>query len=159
MASPTFDNILHADPGIQPSQSHASRNRTPTQPQHHPQPLPLPLPPPPPQQNQPPSATYDPASLTHYRRPSSSAASPAASGSSQAFSTPATSPAATLATSAANPAAQSTGHATNASLYQCAHCLKKYSRPEHLQRHIASHTLGKRFVCEVGLYFHPCSYL
>ncbi|KAK4230534.1 putative transcription factor [Podospora fimiseda] len=35
------------------------------------------------------------------------------------------------------------------SLYQCAHCLKRYSRPEHLQRHIASHTLGKRFSCDI----------
>ncbi|KAK4181650.1 putative transcription factor [Triangularia setosa] len=36
-----------------------------------------------------------------------------------------------------------------ASLYQCAHCLRRYSRPEHLQRHIATHTLGKRFVCDI----------
>ncbi|KAK3300346.1 uncharacterized protein B0H64DRAFT_13118 [Chaetomium fimeti] len=35
------------------------------------------------------------------------------------------------------------------SLYQCADCLRRYSRPEHLQRHIASHTLGKRFTCDV----------
>ncbi|KAK4168553.1 zinc finger protein klf1 [Cladorrhinum sp. PSN259] len=35
------------------------------------------------------------------------------------------------------------------SLYQCGHCLKRYSRPEHLQRHIATHTLGKRFICEL----------
>ncbi|KAK4672909.1 hypothetical protein QC763_107150 [Podospora pseudopauciseta] len=35
------------------------------------------------------------------------------------------------------------------SLYQCAHCLRRYSRPEHLQRHIATHTLGKRFVCDI----------
>ncbi|KAK4186449.1 C6 transcription factor RegA [Podospora australis] len=34
------------------------------------------------------------------------------------------------------------------SLYQCAHCLRRYSRPEHLQRHIATHTLGKRFTCD-----------
>ncbi|KAL2165197.1 hypothetical protein VTH06DRAFT_493 [Thermothelomyces fergusii] len=34
-------------------------------------------------------------------------------------------------------------------LYQCADCLRRYSRPEHLQRHIASHTLGKRFTCDV----------
>ncbi|KAH6650792.1 hypothetical protein F5144DRAFT_60546 [Chaetomium tenue] len=34
-------------------------------------------------------------------------------------------------------------------LYQCAECLRRYSRPEHLQRHIASHTLGKRFTCDV----------
>ncbi|KAJ9157752.1 C6 transcription factor [Pleurostoma richardsiae] len=41
------------------------------------------------------------------------------------------------------------GHASNTSLYQCADCLRRYSRPEHLQRHIATHTLGKRFLCDV----------
>ncbi|KAK3983920.1 zinc finger protein klf1 [Cladorrhinum sp. PSN332] len=40
-------------------------------------------------------------------------------------------------------------HQRSQSLYQCAHCLKRYSRPEHLQRHIATHTLGKRFTCDV----------
>ncbi|KAL1844644.1 hypothetical protein VTK73DRAFT_2104 [Phialemonium thermophilum] len=43
------------------------------------------------------------------------------------------------------------GHSTTQSLYQCADCLRRYSRPEHLQRHIATHTLGKRFVCDVDL--------
>lgn len=85
---------------------------------------------------------------------SSSAVSPSASSTSNAFTTPATSPAAHLAppsyaASNTGAAAQSSGHETNSSLYQCAHCLKKYSRPEHLQRHISSHTLGKRFVCDV----------
>lgn len=42
-------------------------------------------------------------------------------------------------------------HASNASLYQCADCLRRYSRPEHLQRHIATHTLGKRFLCDVRI--------
>ncbi|KAK4158487.1 zinc finger protein klf1 [Chaetomidium leptoderma] len=40
-------------------------------------------------------------------------------------------------------------HNKTQSLYQCADCLRRYSRPEHLQRHIASHTLGKRFTCEI----------
>ncbi|KAK4199140.1 putative transcription factor [Triangularia verruculosa] len=40
-------------------------------------------------------------------------------------------------------------HDKTLSLYQCAHCLRRYSRPEHLQRHIATHTLGKRFVCDI----------
>ncbi|KAK3394128.1 hypothetical protein B0H63DRAFT_460102 [Podospora didyma] len=40
-------------------------------------------------------------------------------------------------------------HQNTQSLYQCADCLRRYSRPEHLQRHIATHTLGKRFACEV----------
>src|SRR4051812_45185936 len=30
-------------------------------------------------------------------------------------------------------------HQKPQSLYQCAHCLRRYSRPEHLQRHIATH--------------------
>ncbi|KAK3940047.1 hypothetical protein QBC46DRAFT_354455 [Diplogelasinospora grovesii] len=40
-------------------------------------------------------------------------------------------------------------HSSTQSLYQCADCLRRYSRPEHLQRHIATHTLGKRFTCEI----------
>lgn len=40
-------------------------------------------------------------------------------------------------------------HAATPSLYQCAHCQKRYSRPEHLARHIQTHTLGKRFACQV----------
>ncbi|KAI1639473.1 hypothetical protein F4809DRAFT_648556 [Biscogniauxia mediterranea] len=35
------------------------------------------------------------------------------------------------------------------SLYQCADCKRRYSRPEHLARHIQTHTLGKRFFCQV----------
>ncbi|KAM7223238.1 hypothetical protein V8F06_001451 [Rhypophila decipiens] len=42
-----------------------------------------------------------------------------------------------------------TGHDANKSLYQCADCLRRYSRPEHLQRHISTHTLGKRFTCDI----------
>ncbi|KAL0938789.1 C6 transcription factor [Colletotrichum truncatum] len=45
------------------------------------------------------------------------------------------------------PANQS--HAATASLYQCAHCQRRYSRPEHLARHIQTHTLGKRFACQI----------
>ncbi|KAI1128422.1 hypothetical protein F5Y10DRAFT_240667 [Nemania abortiva] len=40
-------------------------------------------------------------------------------------------------------------HQMTASLYQCADCKKRYSRPEHLARHIQTHTLGKRFACQV----------
>ncbi|KAK3310107.1 uncharacterized protein B0T15DRAFT_24611 [Chaetomium strumarium] len=40
-------------------------------------------------------------------------------------------------------------HSKTQSLYQCADCLRRYSRPEHLQRHIAAHTLGKRFTCDI----------
>lgn len=40
-------------------------------------------------------------------------------------------------------------NAPSSSLYQCADCQRRYSRPEHLARHIQTHTLGKRFSCDV----------
>lgn len=40
-------------------------------------------------------------------------------------------------------------HNGNTSLYQCADCQRRYSRPEHLARHIQTHTLGKRFFCDI----------
>jgi Fungal Zn(2)-Cys(6) binuclear cluster domain/Zinc finger, C2H2 type len=46
-----------------------------------------------------------------------------------------------------NPSQRS--HSSNTSLYQCADCQRRYSRPEHLARHIQTHTLGKRFACQV----------
>ncbi|KAI1368727.1 hypothetical protein F5Y08DRAFT_227730 [Xylaria arbuscula] len=48
---------------------------------------------------------------------------------------------------ALTPANQS--HLMTSSLYQCADCKRRYSRPEHLARHIQTHTLGKRFLCQV----------
>ncbi|KAK5624691.1 hypothetical protein RRF57_000407 [Xylaria bambusicola] len=48
---------------------------------------------------------------------------------------------------ALTPANQS--HLMTSSLYQCADCKRRYSRPEHLARHIQTHTLGKRFMCQV----------
>ncbi|KAH6690442.1 C6 transcription factor RegA [Plectosphaerella plurivora] len=50
-----------------------------------------------------------------------------------------------------DPSSQSGGTAatTGTGLYQCAHCQKRYSRPEHLARHIQTHTLGKRFICSI----------
>ncbi|KAI0974289.1 hypothetical protein F4678DRAFT_458255 [Xylaria arbuscula] len=48
---------------------------------------------------------------------------------------------------ALTPANQS--HLMTSSLYQCADCKRRYSRPEHLARHIQTHTLGKRFQCQV----------
>lgn len=50
---------------------------------------------------------------------------------------------------AATPVAADQSHSMTSSLYQCAHCMKRYSRPEHLARHIQTHTLGKRFFCQV----------
>jgi Fungal Zn(2)-Cys(6) binuclear cluster domain/Zinc finger, C2H2 type len=38
-------------------------------------------------------------------------------------------------------------HGVGAGLYQCADCQRRYSRPEHLARHVQTHTLGKRFSC------------
>ena len=34
-------------------------------------------------------------------------------------------------------------------LYACRDCGRSYSRPEHLVRHVQTHTLGRRFSCEV----------
>ncbi|CAF3466118.1 hypothetical protein SNK03_008191 [Fusarium graminearum] len=34
-------------------------------------------------------------------------------------------------------------------LYACGHCGRRYSRPEHLQRHVQTHTLGRRFACGI----------
>ncbi|KAM6526720.1 hypothetical protein FSOLCH5_002809 [Fusarium solani] len=38
---------------------------------------------------------------------------------------------------------------TGPSLYACGDCGRRYSRPEHLQRHVQTHTLGRRFACGV----------
>lgn len=48
--------------------------------------------------------------------------------------------------SPATPSAR--GH-TGASLYACGDCGRRYSRPEHLQRHVQTHTLGRRFACSI----------
>lgn len=48
--------------------------------------------------------------------------------------------------SPATPASK--GH-TGASLYACGDCGRRYSRPEHLQRHVQTHTLGRRFACSI----------
>lgn len=34
-------------------------------------------------------------------------------------------------------------------LYACRDCGRSYSRPEHLVRHVQTHTLGRRFTCEI----------
>ncbi|KAG8665827.1 hypothetical protein FPOAC1_010628 [Fusarium poae] len=47
-----------------------------------------------------------------------------------------------ITTSAPNP---EKGH----QLYVCGHCGRRYSRPEHLQRHVQTHTLGRRFACGI----------
>lgn len=39
-------------------------------------------------------------------------------------------------------------HAGN-NLYACRDCGRSYSRPEHLVRHVQTHTLGRRFICEI----------
>ncbi|KAF4505306.1 hypothetical protein G6O67_007270 [Ophiocordyceps sinensis] len=39
------------------------------------------------------------------------------------------------------------GHART--LYACRDCGRSYSRPEHLVRHVQTHTLGRRFTCEI----------
>ncbi|OAA78066.1 C6 and C2H2 transcription factor RegA-like protein [Akanthomyces lecanii RCEF 1005] len=40
------------------------------------------------------------------------------------------------------------GH-VGSNLYACRDCGRSYSRPEHLVRHVQTHTLGRRFICEI----------
>ncbi|GFP52576.1 transcription factor 1 [Trichoderma asperellum] len=37
----------------------------------------------------------------------------------------------------------------NSNPYACRDCGRSYSRPEHLVRHVQTHTLGRRFTCEI----------
>jgi uncharacterized Zn-finger protein len=55
----------------------------------------------------------------------------------------------TASAPAPTPTPANQSHLMTSSLYQCADCKKRYSRPEHLARHIQTHTLGKRFFCQV----------
>ena len=65
---------------------------------------------------------------------------------SEAASAPAPHPAgATTTANPSNPQANHRGH----NLYACRDCGRSYSRPEHLVRHVQTHTLGRRFVCEI----------
>ncbi|KAK0667582.1 putative transcription factor [Cercophora samala] len=95
----------------------------------------------------PPVHPHHSTSAAGQRTGTAPASAPAASPSPASFSQPSSS-------ANANPISQSQQQQPPqpqlpASLYQCAHCLRRYSRPEHLQRHIATHTLGKRFVCDI----------
>lgn len=146
MASPSLSQLLHADSALPPPPSqprHPQRQHTPR---------------PPSAQTAAQSPNTGDVSSTSLSAPGyaypppPSSVSPAASGSSNHLATPATSPAATSAAGSTNGSSLPKGHAANTSLYQCADCLRRYSRPEHLQRHIATHTLGKRFVCDVSSY-------
>ncbi|PSR99390.1 hypothetical protein BD289DRAFT_38255 [Coniella lustricola] len=95
---------------------------------------------------QPPSQQQQQSSIqgnSQPRPPPSLAASASVHSITSSAASPATS------TASDRPGSVSRGHAPNSSLYQCADCLKRYSRPEHLQRHVATHTLGKRFVCDI----------
>lgn len=38
---------------------------------------------------------------------------------------------------------------SSGNLYACRDCGRSYSRPEHLVRHVQTHTLGRRFACEI----------
>lgn len=142
MASPSLSHLLHADPALshQHSQSPSQRHVSHASAAH----------------------SVPTSSPGNYTYPAPPGVSPAASGASHPtpVATPATSPSAPSTTGGSSIAGAASGtpasgHAANTSLYQCADCLKRYSRPEHLQRHIATHTLGKRFICDVGLRIPP----
>ncbi|POS78716.1 hypothetical protein DHEL01_v202900 [Diaporthe helianthi] len=142
MASPSLSHLLHADSSMsshQHSQSQPQRSLSRTGAAHS-------------------ASTSSPA---YYTYPAPPGVSPAASATSHPtpLATPFNSPGAPSTTGGSSVAGAisntpasgqaANGHAANTSLYQCADCLKRYSRPEHLQRHIATHTLGKRFICDV----------
>lgn len=172
MTNPNLSHLIHAEPALYP-QPESSQQR---QPQHHQpkqqsqaqhqyqyhQSLPpgqQPLPP----TSGPHSSTGTPSSglapittptYTSAYPPPPSTASPAASGTPLSnLATPAASPVVPHHHAESDSGPVPKGHAANTSLYQCADCLKRYSRPEHLQRHVATHTLGKRFVCDVSIQF------
>ncbi|CAH0026747.1 unnamed protein product [Clonostachys rhizophaga] len=54
---------------------------------------------------------------------------------------------ASKAAQVATPTSQSNHRGNN--LYACRDCGRSYSRPEHLVRHVQTHTLGRRFVCDI----------
>ncbi|PHH83924.1 hypothetical protein CDD83_2789 [Cordyceps sp. RAO-2017] len=47
------------------------------------------------------------------------------------------------------PASTSAKSHVGNNLYACRDCGRSYSRPEHLVRHVQTHTLGRRFTCEI----------
>lgn len=154
MANPTLSHLLHADPAPQQQLHHPQQQQ-----QHHQQQQAEYQQHQPPQPGQSPTAGslssgLAPVSGSFTYPPPPSTASPAASATPNPLATPAASPTAQHTPGSASGSASGSvpkSHANNTSLYQCADCLKRYSRPEHLQRHIATHTLGKRFVCDVSL--------
>ena len=90
----------------------------------------------------------------HAQSQSESRLSPAAPGSVTGTTTAATSPASPGGTPAtasgtamSTPTSQSNHRGNN--LYACRDCGRSYSRPEHLVRHVQTHTLGRRFVCDI----------
>ncbi|KAK2592892.1 hypothetical protein QQS21_009424 [Conoideocrella luteorostrata] len=71
-----------------------------------------------------------------------------ASSVQQSSSTSATTsmPAHTSTTPASSSSRENHG---GSNLYACRDCGRSYSRPEHLVRHVQTHTLGRRFICEI----------
>ncbi|KAL7798117.1 hypothetical protein V8C37DRAFT_245742 [Trichoderma ceciliae] len=58
---------------------------------------------------------------------------------------------ASASASASTSASTSASHQShqNSNPYACRDCGRSYSRPEHLVRHVQTHTLGRRFACEI----------
>ncbi|RFU81450.1 c6 and c2h2 transcription factor [Trichoderma arundinaceum] len=64
--------------------------------------------------------------------------------------TPETTTSTSAAAAAASASSQSQGQShQNNNPYACRDCGRSYSRPEHLVRHVQTHTLGRRFACEI----------
>ncbi|PHH69008.1 hypothetical protein CDD82_130 [Ophiocordyceps australis] len=59
------------------------------------------------------------------------------------------SPAAAPPLSSAPPSTPAGRSHAGSNLYACRDCGRSYSRPEHLVRHVQTHTLGRRFTCDI----------
>ncbi|KAH7329266.1 hypothetical protein B0I35DRAFT_346098 [Stachybotrys elegans] len=71
--------------------------------------------------------------------------------STPSYANPAADPVGLVASPSPNQLTQSaasSGH-DGTNMYACRHCGRSYSRPEHLVRHVQSHTLGRRFACDI----------
>ncbi|KAJ4009023.1 hypothetical protein NW752_008973 [Fusarium irregulare] len=87
--------------------------------------------------------------FSHNIDPSQSDSTPGYNVTSQSYPPP---PPPALSTSSAEAASITTPAPSTEKgpqLYVCGHCGRRYSRPEHLQRHVQTHTLGRRFACGI----------
>lgn len=135
MTGPTLSQILDpprppADPQQRLQHQHSHQQPHPNQQhQHQQQPQPSFLPQP--REVNPMGAAPTNKNFSH---PSQTASPPTPTSSNQ-FTT--------------SPGSASRQNHDASNLYACRDCGRSYSRPEHLVRHVQTHTLGRRFVCDI----------